>query len=113
MKLTTIVAGTVLLASTHIVAASPGISQRLSAICLENSSNSAEACYCLGDLAENSLGSREQEIVLARKQGQESAARALMKGLDFGSAIQLVKDLKNFKQAARRDCKIRFNMKPG
>lgn len=90
-----------------------GVSARLSEICLEKSTNTAEACYCLGDLAENRLGSREQRIILARKEGREDAARALMKGLDLPGAIQLVKDLKNFKEAARRDCKLSFRMKPG
>ena len=105
--------GFVLLTSAHFVAAAPAVSQRLSALCLENSSNSAEACYCLGDLAENRLGRREQQIVLARKEGREDAARALMKGLDLAGAIQLIKDLKNFSEAARKDCKVKFRMKPG
>ena len=111
MKMSTIRLGIVLLASAQLVAAAPSVSERLSTVCLEKSSNSAEACYCLGDLAENSLGMREQKIILARKEGRENAARGLMKGLDFGSAIQLVKDLKNFKEAARRDCRVSLRMK--
>jgi len=111
MKMSTIGLGIVLLTSAQVVAASPSISERLSSACLEKSSNSAEACYCLGDLAENSLGMREQKIVLARNEGRKNAARGLMKGLDFGSAIQLVKDLKNFKEAARRDCKVSLRLK--
>lgn len=109
----TIRLGLVLLTSAQIVAAAPGVSERLSELCLENSSNSAAACNCLGDLAKNRLGVREQQIILARKEGREDAARALMKGLDLAGAIRLVKDLKNFSEAARRDCKVKFRMKPG
>ena len=105
--------GIVFLTGLHLVAAAPNVSQRLSSLCLEKSTNTAEACSCLGVLAENRLGMREQQIILARKEGREKAVRALMKGLDISGAITLVKNLKNFGEAVRKDCKIDFRMKPG
>ncbi len=110
--MSTVKMGFVLLTSAHLVAAAPGFSERLSELCLKKSSNSAEACYCLGNLAEARLGTREQQIILARQEGRDDAAWALMRDLNYTDAIRFASDLKSFSKAVRKDCKIKFRLKP-